>query len=274
MKKKPAKKGMGKKCLWLVGALLLAPTLALAAASNPANIQNGPANQTESHGSAYFDGGVLSNGSSIVNGIGTPVVGTVANYGTKGSTTYTYYCVGQDVNGYETIPSSSFTTTTGNATLSATNYNVVTCGGLRGAVSYRVLKADASHSLGTCSVGSSGGYCSVTDNTTGAGASYTAQTVDQTQTVASGIQSCGGSVAVTAGTALVTAPCIGYPTAKYAACITLPAGGATPVASNFGNCKPTSTATVIGGATSTVGAVQIYLAGTASATVDWMAGPL
>lgn len=257
----------------LVAALAM-PAVALATGANPANVQNSPANQTEAHGSSYFDGGATSNGSIAVNGLGKPAVGSVTNSGTAGATTYTYYCVGQDVNGNETIPSASFTTTTGNATLSSTNFNTITCGGTRGAVSYRVLKADTSHSLGTCSASYMGGNCNVVDNTTGAGSSYTANTIDQTQTIPSGIQSCGGKVTVAAGTAEVTAPCIGYNPASYAACVVQPLGGATPVASNFGNCVPTSTATVIGGATVTVGAVQIYLAGTATATEVWMAGPL
>jgi hypothetical protein len=129
-------------------------------------------------------GGLQSIGSITVVGLGTPTAGSVTNGGTAGSTTYTYYCVGQDINSNETVPSASFTTTTGNATLSATNFNRVFCPGMTGAVAFRVLKADTSHSLGICFTQPNQG-CIVIDKTTGAGAAYTANTADATATIGS-----------------------------------------------------------------------------------------
>lgn len=266
---------MKKRLLSLVAALVFAPAIAFAAASNPTNVQNGPTNQTEFHGSMVVDGGVTVNGSIIQNGLGAPAAPTITNGGTAGSTSYTYYCVAQDVNGNESPASASASTSTGNATLSATNTNIVQCGGTRGAVTYRVLKADTSHSLGTCNAANMGGYCTVTDNSTSAGTAYTANTQDQTIVGPSTINKCGGQVAVSAGAAVVTATCIGYSPASYAACSAVAAGaGSTPVASNVFTCRPTSTATVISAATVTVGAVQLLGAGTATATVNWWAGPL
>lgn len=225
------------------------------------------------------NGGVQSTGSLAVVASGTPATGTVTVSGTPGSTTYTYYCVGLDANfggAYdglvynqgETKASSSFTTTTGNATLSSTNFNTVFCPGQAGAVGFRVLKADTSHSLGTCYT-SPGAGCSVVDNTTGAGTAYTVNTVDYTGAQTGGIAGCGGQVTVSAGTILVTAPCI----SNYTECSAVGAGASTPVLGNLAVCNPTSTATVIGSATSTVGAVAIKLAATATATINWWAGP-
>src|SRR5712664_2979919 len=112
------------------------------------NIGSGPNNLLT--GSINSVGGVQSIGSISVAAIGTPSAGSVVNFGTAGATTYTYLCVAQDINANETIPSATFTTTTGNATLTTTNFNRVFCGGQTGAVAYRVLKADNAHSLGVC----------------------------------------------------------------------------------------------------------------------------
>lgn len=124
-------------------------------------------------------GGLQVVGSIQQTAIGTPSAGSVTNIGTAGSTTYTYACVAQDINGLDTIPSATFTTTTGNATLSATNFNRVFCGGQAGAVAYRVLKADTAHKIGLCFT-QPNQACSVDDNSTSAGTSYTANTIDQT----------------------------------------------------------------------------------------------
>jgi hypothetical protein len=165
----------------LATVLLFAlPNAARAAAGNPANVQNNPAHATEFHGSAVFDGGILVNGSVVQNSLGQPAAPTITQTGTPGSTSKTYYCVAEDVNGAASMPSSSGNTTTSNATLSTTNYNNVTCGGLRGAVGYIVLKANTSHQIGSCSVTTGGGYCTVVDNSTSAGSSYTASAQDMT----------------------------------------------------------------------------------------------
>ncbi len=139
-------------------------------------------------------GGVQSVGSITVAAIGTPSAGSVVNIGTAGSTTYTYACVAQDINANETIPSATFTTTTGNATLSATNFNRVFCGGQTGAVAYRILKTDTAHKIGVC-LTQSGQSCSF-DDLGVASTSYTALTVDGTGAVtgASGSVVNGGTI--------------------------------------------------------------------------------
>jgi len=153
-------------------------------------------------------GGIQSVGSITVVAIGTPSAGSVVNIGTAGSTTYTYACVAQDINGLETIPSATFTTTTGNATLSATNFNRVFCGGQAGAVAYRILKADTAHKIGVCFT-QPNQACSFDDNSTSAGTSYTALTVDQTGSITSGAITTGNSALQenTLGTSITTVTC-------------------------------------------------------------------
>ena len=75
----------------------------------------------------------------------TPVV---TPNGTPGTTTYHYYVVATDANGYKSLPSAVGTTTTGNATLSTGNYNEITWAAVEGAVSYDVLKVDSAHYMG------------------------------------------------------------------------------------------------------------------------------
>jgi hypothetical protein len=51
----------------------------------------------------------------------------VGSYGTLGTSTYSYVCTQVNFQGLETMPTPVGTTTTGNATLSAANYNSVVC---------------------------------------------------------------------------------------------------------------------------------------------------
>jgi hypothetical protein len=79
--------------------------------------------------------GITSNnpGSAMLGGVTKLTVGTLAPptnlsvypQGTTGSTTYTYYAACQDAFGNLTAGSSAATTTTGNATLSSSNWNLV-----------------------------------------------------------------------------------------------------------------------------------------------------
>lgn len=79
-------------------------------------------------------------GPSIVEG-GTapaPTGLTVTPTGTAGTTTYVYWVTSVDSTGTESAASVIVTITTGNATLSATNYNALSWTAVTGAVSYRV----------------------------------------------------------------------------------------------------------------------------------------
>lgn len=165
---------------------------------------------------ANLRGGATVVGSIVQTAVGTPNAPTVTNVGTAGSTSMTYYCVGSDVNGNDTINSSSTVNTTSNATLTATNYNIIQCGGKVGAVLYKILKADTSHLLSTCNANKDGGQCEVVDNSTTAGTAYTAQTVDQTANLTSTNMKAVTTVTgcLTAGTLAATCA---EPTATFAA---------------------------------------------------------
>jgi len=81
--------------------------------------------------------------------LGAPTNVSVANFGSAGSTTYTYYVTAYNATG-ETI-STSAVTTTGNATLSSTNFNRITWSKVWGATGYKIytsataLKASTSN---------------------------------------------------------------------------------------------------------------------------------
>ncbi len=90
---------------------------------------------------AQYGGGVA------INGLLTPTAPAITNFGTAGSTAYSYYVVAIDANGNKTLPSAVGTTTTGNTTLTAGNYNIVTWPAVQGAVSYDVLKGSTANSL-------------------------------------------------------------------------------------------------------------------------------
>ncbi|HKU19303.1 MAG TPA: hypothetical protein VJP80_08685, partial [Candidatus Saccharimonadales bacterium] len=250
--------------------------------TNPAGASPGPAGQNNTNFSgASMHGGYNQIGSQVMSNIGKPSAPTMITNGTAGSTTLTYACVAFDYNGNQTIPSSTATDTTANATLTATNSVSVTCGGQKGALGYLILKADTSHVAGYCYAKSNTSCTFIDTGTyvngdgTGSGSStftYTAQTVDQT-----GGNACSGQVVVSAGAAEITAPCVGLvatgPGSSYCSCSY--AGTSTPVAGDQCGCYPTSTATVLGGATVTVGAVQVLTASTpaTSPIINWWAGP-
>lgn len=247
--------------------------------SNPSPLYpGGPMNLQQNVQGLNATGGVNSTGSIKMSGIGTVSAPTLATVGTAGSTSLIYACTALDINGNATVPSATATITTANATLSTTNYVAITCGGNTGAVAYYIHKADTAHIIGMCYT-TSGSSCTFLDQnavgTVGSGGSvsytYTANTVDQTQTVPSGVQSCSGQVTLVAGTLEVTAPCV----STLSSCSASYAGAGTPVAGDFVSCSPTSTATIVGGATVTVGAVQLQAAGTPSPSVkaNWWAGP-
>lgn len=88
--------------------------------------------------SMYF--GATSN--TAVAAPAAPAAPTIAVVGTAGAVTYTYTVYATSSQG-DSAASAAGTTTTGNATLSATNYNTVTWVPVQGAVSYKVLRGTA-----------------------------------------------------------------------------------------------------------------------------------
>lgn len=87
--------------------------------------------------------------------LATPTFGNsnVTNIGTTGSTTYTYYVVCNDSFGGKTLVSASGATSTGNASLTSSNYNVIALPSELGCVSWDVLKTDTAHSLALAQTG-------------------------------------------------------------------------------------------------------------------------
>jgi hypothetical protein len=81
---------------------------------------------------AYFDmKGDLTGTSVKLNPLTVPSSApTIANVGTAGTTSYSYVCTALDNAGGETGGSTAGTTATGNAPLSGTNYNTITCNGV------------------------------------------------------------------------------------------------------------------------------------------------
>ena len=86
--------------------------------------------------------GGISPASVITTQVGTPGEPDVTNFGATGSTTYAYVAVFYDANGNPTAASPAGSTNTGNATLSATNGNLVDLGypTLSGAASWAVYR--------------------------------------------------------------------------------------------------------------------------------------
>ena len=68
---------------------------------------------------------------------------------TGGGTTYTYFVVATDANGYKSLVSAQVQTTTGQAVLNAANPIIISWTPVNGAVSYDVLKTNISTLLGT-----------------------------------------------------------------------------------------------------------------------------
>ncbi|MDD3005957.1 MAG: hypothetical protein PHX30_00005 [Candidatus Pacebacteria bacterium] len=89
-------------------------------------------------GNLTVKGNISTQGGNLdLNSLATPSSVAVAPVGTAGSTTYGYRISAINDNG-QTLASATTTTTTGNATLSSTNYNRVSWGAVAGATGYKV----------------------------------------------------------------------------------------------------------------------------------------
>jgi hypothetical protein len=82
--------------------------------------------------------GIRVNHAGAASEPSTPTLLTVTPQGTGGSTTYNYQIVAFDANGGYSAATAAGTTTTGNATLSATNYNSINWTASSGAVGYAI----------------------------------------------------------------------------------------------------------------------------------------
>lgn len=79
----------------------------------------------------------------------TPAAPAVTPNGATGASTYEYFLVGTDANGFKTFVSLGTTITNGNATLSTPNFNEITWPPIEGIVSWDLLKGDTAHAIGT-----------------------------------------------------------------------------------------------------------------------------
>ena len=85
-------------------------------------------------------GAFNNTGGATVGNLTTPAAPTVTNLGTAGTTSYTYAITARNANAGETLVSTGTVTTTGNATLSVTNFNRITWTGITGAKDYRIYR--------------------------------------------------------------------------------------------------------------------------------------
>lgn len=77
--------------------------------------------------------------------LATPAIVGITQAGTPGVTSRTYYIIATDSAGNRSSISAPVTTTTSNATLSSSNYNVIEWTLVEGAVNYDILKGDTGH---------------------------------------------------------------------------------------------------------------------------------
>jgi len=147
-------------------------------------------------GSLNTYSGINDTGLIQTNKIGTiPAMTGITQGGTAGSTTYgPYYLVCHDRSGGTTLPSAGLSTTTGNATLSGTNYNILTWAAKDGCYNWDILETDTAHSIAKAVVGTltstPAGSGIITFNDTGLSESaYTTPTRDTTAdaTIAGGV---------------------------------------------------------------------------------------
>lgn len=187
---------------------------------------------------------------------------TITNVGTAGVTTYTYVVVAKGGTGatLNTAPASSAgTTTTGNASLSTTNYNVVTWTHVAGASSYDVYRTVGGATQGVISNVTAthrfdGTLPTYTLNDTGlAGDSTTAPTTNTTGAINTPSSITAGSVTAYTGTVAQLAT----PSAPTITVVGAAAGGSysykivanngsgatagTSIASNAGTINPGAT---------------------------------
>jgi hypothetical protein len=100
-------------------------------------------------GEAILHSGAKIAGLMTTAMIANPAAPDVSPKGTSGTTSYSYYLVCHDRNGGATRPSSAGSISTGNGTLSATNYNQISWRPVDGCWSWDVLKDNTSTALAT-----------------------------------------------------------------------------------------------------------------------------
>lgn len=92
-------------------------------------------------------------GDVMATALASPGAPTLGTGGTAGSTSYTYVCTAIGGAGGQTLAVNPATVTTGNATLSSTNYNTISCPFVEGFKSFTVYRRTNGSSLGLGAIG-------------------------------------------------------------------------------------------------------------------------
>ena len=111
-------------------------------------------------GADLFGGTIITGRTSTAN-LAAPSC-SVTQVGTAGSTSYTYYVVAQDAGSGATLPVSC-STSTGNATLNSTNYNVISVGHYQGYYTAPIYRTNTTNLIGTIPALIPGGTFSLKD---------------------------------------------------------------------------------------------------------------
>lgn len=151
-------------------------------------------NSADSQITVYRDtfdvtGAALFKGGALFTGLGTPGAPTVTPQGTTGAATWTYKISAVNATGNETVLSANGSTTSGNATLSGTNFNRITWSATPGAAAYRIYRVATGTSPNTTGyIGTVDAHSTLQFDDTGIGimGGYSGSVFDETSNVGIG----------------------------------------------------------------------------------------
>ncbi len=151
-------------------------------------------NSADSQITVYRDtfdvtGAALFKGGALFTGLGTPGAPTVTPQGTTGAATWTYKISAVNATGNETVLSADGSTTSGNATLSGTNFNRITWSETPGAAAYRIYRVATGTSPNTSGyIGTVDAHSTLQFDDTGIGimGGYSGSVFDETSNVGIG----------------------------------------------------------------------------------------
>lgn len=151
-------------------------------------------NSADSQITVYRDtfdvtGAALFKGGALFTGLGTPDAPTVTPQGTTGAATWTYKISVVNATGNETVLSANGSTTSGNATLSGTNFNRITWSATPGAAAYRIYRVATGTSPNTTGyIGTVDAHSTLQFDDTGIGimGGYSGSVFDETSNVGIG----------------------------------------------------------------------------------------
>lgn len=217
-------------------------------------------------GTSTISGTLSLQGGLTATALPTPSAPTITTGGTAGSTTYSYTITALDGVG-ETIASSAGSTATGNATLTAGNYTIITWNSISGATSYKVYRTVGGATQGLITTVTTKLGATQTTNDTGLAASGSSPT---TNTTGGAILQGGG---LTLGTASTTNGTLVLRNSTNANTVTLQTG---TTSSSYSLVLPTAVgttgqclSTTVAGAVSTLGWATCNGSGLLSSNNTW-----